>query len=360
MGDNEETTSSEKVLILPLNEDSKKITQLLSNEKAMKMLEILADKPMSASDVAENLDMPLTTVKYNLDGLIEADLIQVKETKWSRKGREVKIYEPVQKLIVVAPGSMKKDKASVLSMLKKYLGLVAGAVFAATGLEAITRTFGTGPGYSQEAATAPVFDDDAMGAMSKNAADEELMEDAVFENEPMTQESFMEETAEVTEEIEAAEEMTAQEMPSQEFAEEEFVLEEESMEVAFEEEAANMEYAEYGEYEMPAESMEAAPSEGITGTEELAQEMVASSAPNGSDTGAELMRDGMSKAAGNQTSADTLQQTFTDNVTAVTEPAGSIFQDGILSHISVWFFFGCLFVIALLFVREMYYRKKNI
>ncbi|MEZ5334463.1 MAG: helix-turn-helix domain-containing protein [Methanolobus sp.] len=109
MGDNEESTNSDKVLILPLSEDSKKIAQILSNEKAMKMLEILADKPMSASDVAEKLELPLTTVKYNLDGLIEADLIQVKETKWSQKGREVKIYEPVQKLIVVAPGSMKRQ-----------------------------------------------------------------------------------------------------------------------------------------------------------------------------------------------------------------------------------------------------------
>ena len=146
MQENEEISSSEKVLILPLNEGSKKITQILSNDKAMRVLEILADKPMSATDVAEKLAMPLTTIKYNLDALVEVDLIKVKQTKWSKKGREIKIYEPVQKFIVVAPGSIQKDKSTVLSMLKKYLGLVAGAVFAATGLEALARSRGFGIG----------------------------------------------------------------------------------------------------------------------------------------------------------------------------------------------------------------------
>lgn len=280
MGEKEEGTNSDKVLIVPLNEDSKKITQVLSNEKAMKMLDILADDPMSASDVAEKLQLPLTTVKYNLDGLVDADLIKVKETKWSKKGRQIKIYEPVQKFIVVAPGSTKNDRSSIIGMLKKYLGLVAGALFAATGLEAITRSFGMGTrtSMSQEDTTAFLPNEEPMAYMAKDL-------------------------------------------------------------------------------DVPTGEMSA---NGTSGIENVSQDIVASSAPSGSEGGTELMREGLTNATGNQTETLPMSQTFTDNMTTVSEPVSGIFREGILSHVSVWFFFGCLFVITLLFVREMYNRKKNI
>lgn len=146
--DNQED-NTEKVLILPLSEESRHITQTLSNEKALKILELLAQEPMSATSIADTLDLPLTTIKYNLDSLIEADLIQVKATRWSRKGREIKIYEPVQKMIVVMPGTNRPDKSSVLDMLKKYLALAAGAIFAAAGIESLN-SFSSAPPMASE------------------------------------------------------------------------------------------------------------------------------------------------------------------------------------------------------------------
>ncbi|WP_342306338.1 helix-turn-helix domain-containing protein [Methanolobus sp. ZRKC5] len=336
MGESEENTNSEKVLIVPLGEGSKKITQVLSNEKAMKMLDILADKPMSASDVAETLELPLTTVKYNLDGLIEADLIKVKETKWSRKGREVKIYEPVQKLIVVAPGNMKSDRSSILSMLKKYLGLVAGAVFAATGLEAITRnlSMGAGPSMSQEAATARMFDEEPMAGMSKDIATEEAMVDTFAESGK-------------------AMEQDIPEMEAGGFTEAELPADDVAMDVDFDEQMVS---SDVPDYDVPTESLssDSLPIDGAS------PEMLASSAPNGTDAGTDLLREGVNTAAGNQTPALPTSTGITDNMTALAEPASGIFQHEFLSHVSIWFLFGCIFIITLLFVREMYYRKKNI
>ncbi len=123
--------ADEKVLILPLGEESKKVTKVLSNDSARQVLELLADTPMSASDIAEKLEIPLTTVKYNLDALIDSGLIKVKETKWSVKGRKIKIYAPVRKLIVVVPD--KTDKKSVADILQRYLAVLLGAA----GLSAI-------------------------------------------------------------------------------------------------------------------------------------------------------------------------------------------------------------------------------
>jgi predicted transcriptional regulator len=289
---------------------------LLSNEKAMKMLEILADEPMSASDVAEKLGIPLTTVKYNLDGLVEADLIKVKETKWSRKGREVKIYEPVQKLIVVAPGSMKKDKSSILNMLKKYLGLIAGAVFAATGLEALSRysMFSYAPQMAQDSASTrgmPVnAENGSMGAMTKEAPALEAENFAGYQYDTDTNVS----------DTVLYEQASTEEMPAE----------------------VTTESAEMSS--VPADGMQ--------------PEMVTSSAPNGTDTGVDAVKE--SVFATNQTQVEPLSNTVTDNITATGGAVTDSLMHGLLSHISVWFFFGCIFVITLLFVREMYYRKKNI
>ncbi len=124
-----------RVLVLPVNGESRKITQILSNETSLKILELLGKKSMSATSIAEELKLPLTTVKYNLDSLIESDLIKVKQIKWSQKGRQVKIYESVEKLIVLIPSKSSMDKLSIISLLQKYIGVIGAAFFAAAGIE---------------------------------------------------------------------------------------------------------------------------------------------------------------------------------------------------------------------------------
>ncbi|MGB9926932.1 MAG: ArsR/SmtB family transcription factor [Methanosarcina sp.] len=131
----ERIAQDNRVLVLPVNGDSRKLTQILSNETSLKILELLGNKSMSASKIAEELHLPLTTVKYNLDSLVESDLIKVKQIKWSQKGRQVKIYEPVEKLIVLVPSKNSLDKISILNLLQKYLGVIGAAFFAAAGIE---------------------------------------------------------------------------------------------------------------------------------------------------------------------------------------------------------------------------------
>ncbi|MEA1985060.1 MAG: winged helix-turn-helix domain-containing protein [Euryarchaeota archaeon] len=253
--------NSEKVLILPLNEDSKKITQALSNEKSLKILELLAQDPMSATEIASSLGMPLTTVKYNLDGLIESDLIQVKDTKWSKKGRQIKIYEPVQKLIVVVPGSSNRDRSSIMGMLKKYLGMAAGAIFAAAGIEHLARS--------------------SMFGLNAHPSGLEQMPQA---------------------------RTVAADMPA--------------------DEGGPMLY----EVTAPVdnETMEGMP-------------MAAENAMNWTVAPA----------------ADMGQNLSTMGMEQMAEPASGLLSHDIFSHFSVWFLLGCLFVILVLCIREVYYRKRS-
>jgi len=124
-----------RVLVLPINGESRKITQILSNETSLKILELLGKKSISATSIAEELKLPLTTIKYNLDSLIESDLIKVKQIKWSQKGRQVKIYESVEKLIVLVPSKSSMDKLSIINSLQKYIWVIGAAFFAAAGIE---------------------------------------------------------------------------------------------------------------------------------------------------------------------------------------------------------------------------------
>ncbi len=142
MLENNVNPGDEKLLILPLGEESKKITQVISNDTARQIIELLADAPLCASDIAERLQSPLTTIAYNLENLENVGLIKIEKIKYSEKGREVKIYAPVRKLIVVVPE--KTDRTSVADILRKYLGVILAAVSASGVIEILTRSVNKG------------------------------------------------------------------------------------------------------------------------------------------------------------------------------------------------------------------------
>ena len=269
-GNGNHDDNTEKVLILPLNSDSKKITQTLSNDTALKILKLLAQQPMSATAVAEELDLALTTIKYNLDALIESDLIKVNKTRWSKKGREIKIYEPVQKMIVVMPGGGKADKASIISMLQKYLSMIGAAIFASFGIEYLSKF--TGSSMDMQAVPDMAESGRMVEAMSVAEEAEEValmsVNETLYESAPVA-EAMMNDTVQIVEEG----------------------------------------------------AMDAAP--------------MLADAPAEMDIAAKSME-------------------------PVAAGATEAINQGLATHIGLWFFLGCMFVILLLLIRELYYRKKSI
>lgn len=294
----DENNNSDKVLVLPLNEDSKKVTQALSNEKALKMLEMLADKPMSATTLSEKMGLPLTTIKYNLDSLIEADLIKVKETKWSQKGREIKIYEPVQKLIVVVPGTKNVDRSSVMGMLKKYLGLFMGAVFAATGIEYLTRRMGMLPRTNNYPA---VLEDAAMKSSEYGG----LVNDTLGQGVRAVNQTNM---------ADEASSMLAT-MISNDSAESAIMATDQAVN------ATSM---------VPTESLTSSMNTTTIGS-------------NITDVTSPIVP---------------VQYPPAENATVLTGTSPGLIPPDLLAHVSFWFFFGCIFIIVFMLMREIYYRKK--
>ena len=87
---------AKKNLILLSLEDNKinKIANVVSNESCKKILDFLANKEYSTeSELAEKLSIPISTVHYNLQQLMDSGLVTVDEFHYSEKGREVNRYK---------------------------------------------------------------------------------------------------------------------------------------------------------------------------------------------------------------------------------------------------------------------------
>jgi DNA-binding transcriptional ArsR family regulator len=117
---------SEDVIVLqPGDERAQKIAKAISSQTANDILHLLGDGSKSATDITEVLSLPMGTVKYHIDNLLEAGLIEISETRYSVKGREVKIYQLRDQLLIVAP-----RVKNIRSLLLKYASLFVIVIFA--------------------------------------------------------------------------------------------------------------------------------------------------------------------------------------------------------------------------------------
>ena len=109
----------ESFMLVSLKGDkAKKLAQVMSNPTCTRILEYLAGKDATESQIAKELNVPLSTVHYNLQQLVEAKLVIVDEFHYSEKGREVNHYKLANKYIIIAP---QEDDPSFLQHLKKFI-----------------------------------------------------------------------------------------------------------------------------------------------------------------------------------------------------------------------------------------------
>lgn len=120
--------AEEIVFLEPGEEQSQKIAKAMSSPTAGDLLRSLSDTPKSTTALAEELHIPLTTAKYHLGNLLDAGVIEVADTRWSAKGREVKIYSLKNQILIVAP-----RRQSAIGMMKKYAATL-GVFIAGTAL----------------------------------------------------------------------------------------------------------------------------------------------------------------------------------------------------------------------------------
>ncbi|MCL6500851.1 MAG: helix-turn-helix domain-containing protein, partial [Candidatus Pacearchaeota archaeon] len=86
---------SKKYLMVSLEDPrTRKIAAVLSNKTCKKIIDMLAEKEASKSEIAKALKIPLNTTEYNVNKLVEAGLIEKsKNYFWSAKGKKIEIYK---------------------------------------------------------------------------------------------------------------------------------------------------------------------------------------------------------------------------------------------------------------------------
>ncbi len=109
---------SEKVINLDLDDSRiSKIGEVIGNKTCRKILELIAEREMSESEIADELKIPINTVGYNIKKLRESGLIEEsKEILWSEKGKRVRKYGVSNKKIVISPRKANKLNLSLLGL----------------------------------------------------------------------------------------------------------------------------------------------------------------------------------------------------------------------------------------------------
>jgi DNA-binding transcriptional ArsR family regulator len=146
---------TEDVIVLqPGDERAQKIGKAIASQTANDILHILSEGQKTASDLTGFLNIPMGTLKYHIDNLLEAGLVEIAETRYSVKGREVKVYRLKDQLVIVAP-----KMTNIRSILLKYASLFAIVIVASMAMLAILPLFQPPP----DMVSAPAFSQDGGG-----------------------------------------------------------------------------------------------------------------------------------------------------------------------------------------------------
>jgi len=133
------------IIVEPGDERAQKIARAISSQTAGEVLSLMKEGTLTSTELARRLNLPLTTVQYHLENLVDAGMISVVEKRWSRKGREIKVYGLRNQLLIVTPRT-----GDVRTLLLKYASLfgifvVAGVVitmlFSLTALQSAPPTY---------------------------------------------------------------------------------------------------------------------------------------------------------------------------------------------------------------------------
>ncbi len=130
--------AKESFVLVSLKEEKARIlAKVLHNESCRKILEYLTSKEATETEIAKKLQIPISTVHYNLKHLSEAGLVIVEEFHYSAKGKEVNHYKLANKYIIIAPKSTFGIKEGLRRVLPVAL-LVGASAFVIGAIRAFT------------------------------------------------------------------------------------------------------------------------------------------------------------------------------------------------------------------------------
>jgi len=106
------------------DENAETLLSALSSTTARRVLAELHDEPRNPSALADAADTSLQNVQYHLERLESAGVVEVVDTAYSEKGREMNVYAPADRPLVVFAGG-EEEQSGLRTALSSLLGGVA-------------------------------------------------------------------------------------------------------------------------------------------------------------------------------------------------------------------------------------------
>jgi DNA-binding transcriptional ArsR family regulator len=146
------------------SEDAEDVLSALSSETARAILSALHEEPDTPASISDRVDTSLQNVQYHLGKMDDAGLVEVIDTVYSEKGREMSLYAPADRPLVMFAGSESESLG-----LKTALTSLLGGVAVLGVLAAIVQwTLGDGLPFVARSGSAG-GDSGDMGTMSTEA-----------------------------------------------------------------------------------------------------------------------------------------------------------------------------------------------
>ena len=106
------------------DDDADELLSALSSTTARRILGELHEEPTNPAELAEAVDTSLQNVQYHLGRLESAGAIEVIDTVYSEKGREMDLYAPADRPLVVVAAD-EEETSGLSDVLSRLLGGVA-------------------------------------------------------------------------------------------------------------------------------------------------------------------------------------------------------------------------------------------
>ncbi|PSQ56542.1 MAG: ArsR family transcriptional regulator [Halobacteriales archaeon SW_9_67_25] len=125
------------------SEDAEAVLSALSSETARNILAAVHDDPAPPSELAERVDTSLQNAQYHLENLEDAGAVEVVDTAYSAKGREMDVYAAADQPLVIFAGDQ-EDSSVLRTAIQRLVGALGVLALASLAVQALFgREFGT-------------------------------------------------------------------------------------------------------------------------------------------------------------------------------------------------------------------------
>ena len=124
------------------SDDADDVLSALSAETARNLLSELNKEPAPPSELADRVDTSLQNAQYHLKKLKNAGAVEVVDTAYSEKGREMDVFAPANQPLVICAGD-EQETSGLRAALANIIGGLGIIAFASL---LVQQVFGSGVG----------------------------------------------------------------------------------------------------------------------------------------------------------------------------------------------------------------------